>query len=89
MIQPGTLEATKNDIYPVVMGEEGAIKGAFGVSIFPKNIPYEMGSLSELLRVSQPSNRHSPTMGRYAIDLGARNIPRKSCLLIVAGPLST
>ena len=29
-------------------GYEGAIKGAFGVSIFPTNIPYSMGSCSEL-----------------------------------------
>ena len=30
--------------------------GASGVSIFPTNIPYSMGSRSELLRVSQTSN---------------------------------
>ena len=37
--------------YPVVRRER------FGaVSIFPTNIPYEMGSRLELLGVSQPSN---------------------------------
>ena len=37
-------------------GYGGAMKGAFGGSIFPTNIPYEMGSRLELLRVSQPSS---------------------------------
>ena len=35
--------------------------GAFGVSIFPKNLPYFTGSRLELLRLSQPSDMSSHT----------------------------
>ena len=46
----------KNCEDPLSSGYEGAIKRSeIGVSIFPTNIPYEMGSRLELLRVSQPS----------------------------------
>ena len=53
------------DNYPVV---EGATKRAFGVPIFPTNIPYFMGSRLELLRVSQASNSLwfiPPICGRF------------------------
>ena len=41
--------------YPVVNG--GAIKGANGVPIFPRNVPYFMGSQLEPLQISQASNK--------------------------------
>ena len=43
--------------YPVLNG--GSDKRSVpGVFIFPTHFPYSMGSRSELLRVSQPSNSH-------------------------------
>ena len=42
---------------------EGVIKGAFGVSIFPTNIPYPIGSQGATNRVSQPSDRIEKRLG--------------------------
>ena len=44
-----------NNSYPVVF-MEGAINGAFGVPIFPKKIPYSMGSCLEL-RIEFPNHQ--------------------------------
>ena len=42
---------------PMVMKERRRKGATVGLSIFPTNIPYSMGSGSELLKVSQQSNR--------------------------------
>ena len=67
---------------PVVNGGSDK-RSELGVSIFPKNVPYFMGSRSELLRVFQPSNSHEYIVEPHLASFAGKYVHDESIFKVV------